>query len=170
MPYAGPTDRLQDPWAIPNPQPGRYYRWISTDPRRMSMWLRNFGDIPGYSLVQGSTVAETIALAEKLGYSASMVDASNRISYGFNCLADIPVEEHERRVREKVDEQLEKVNAAREAFHASVEGLHGVKSFEQDPEEFVDRKNFARRGPGERPFVGQAGQGASPLMRARARR
>lgn len=167
MPYGGPSDNVNDPWAIPNPDPTRHYRWISSDPRRLSLWLRSWGTVPGYSLVQGDSIDETRRLAEKLGFHASIVDTANRISFGFNVLADIPREEYERRVKEKVDEQLEKVAQTRESFHEAVDKIHGVKSFEQDPEEFEDRKKFNRRGAGERPFVGQAGRGASPFMRAR---
>ena len=167
MPYAGPSYNLMDPWGVPNPDPARRYRWIATDPRRLSLWLRSYGEVPGYSLVQGASIKDTKALAERLGLSDRLVDASNRIVYGHNVLADIPVEEYERRVSERVDEQLDKLASAKDEFHAKAEGLHGIKTFEQTPEETADRKEFHQREPGDRPFVGQAGQGTSPLLRPR---
>lgn len=168
MPYAGPTDNPMDPWGIPRPASDRQYRWLSTDPRRLSMWLRAYGDIPGYDLVQGASLEDTRKLADQLGLSRRLVDASNRIVYGHNVLAHIPLEEHHRRQREQINEQLDKITQAKDQFLADADGLHGVTPFEEHPEETQDRKQFNTREPGEAPFVGQAGVGKSPMIRRRA--
>lgn len=162
MPYQRPID---DPWSIPNPKPGRHYRWLAADPRRLSLWLRSYGDIPGYSLVQGKTKQETISKAEELGYDASWVDANNRISFGHNVLADIPVEEYHRRTKERIDEQLDKINEATNKVYELTEPVKGVEPFIEHPDETQARKEFSKRE--DRPFSGQAGRGKSPNLKSR---
>jgi hypothetical protein len=58
MPYLPPNE---DVWSIPNPEAGRHYRWLNMRPDRLGLWLRSYGNIPGYRLEQKETVAKTTA-------------------------------------------------------------------------------------------------------------
>jgi hypothetical protein len=136
-------------------------------PDRLGLWLRSYGNIPGYRLEQKETVAKTKEHAVNLGLPADMVDtALNRISYGMNVLASIPDAEYVRRMEEKLEEQLDKIDASKEQFHEKGSTLPGVRTFEEHPKETADRKGFATRT--DRPFSGQTGVGASPALRRRA--
>ena len=162
MPYVSPQ---KDPWNIPKPDSSRHYRWIASDPRRLGLWLRGFGDIPGYRLLQGKDRADTIKIAERLGFPASYVDVNNRITWGHNVLADIPREEYDRRVKERLDEQLEKIYTAQNSVSEAVDKIPGVDMFVEHPDETAMRKaNSERDG---RPFSGQSGRGTSPALKAR---
>lgn len=156
MPYSPPN---VDPFTIPTPDPTRHYRWLSDDPRRLALWLRSYGSIPGYRL-------EPRENAEKLGLSLDYVnEATGRIRYGYNVLASIPIEEYERRVRERLDEQLEKIGSAKERVHAAVDGLPGAKVIEREPEEHFDRKAHAERPSVNRTFVtGHKGTRPAPAF------
>ena len=161
MPY---VPRGQDPWLIPNPAPGRHYRYISSKPEKLGLWLRSFGDRPGYALERGATVEATKKLAVQLGLSEEQVDvALNRIGYGHNVLASIPIEEYVRRTSELSAQNAENIGAAKEAYHAAVDEIPGVTSFERSPEEHEDRKRVATRP--DRPFSGQTGVGRSPHLK-----
>ncbi len=158
-----------DPWSIPQKDPDRHYRFLSSKPERLGGWLRSWGDRPGYALVRGATVDDTKAMAVKLGLSAELVDVNlNRIMYGHNVLASIPKEEYERRMNEMAGETTDRIGAAKEAFHAAGADLPGIKTFERDPEEHADRKRIATRD--DKPFVGQAGTGKSPHLKPRRTR
>jgi len=165
MPY---IPQGEDAWAVPNPQPGRHYRYLSTKPEKLGLWLRSFGSRPGYSLERGATIEDTKKLADLLGVGAEMVDENiNRIMYGNNVLASIPMEEYIRRRKELGAIDAEKEAAAKEAFHVAGD-KPGIKTFERTEEEHIDRKRIATRG--DRPFSGQTGRGKSPHLRTRARR
>lgn len=166
MPY---IPQGQDPWLIPNPNPERHYRYLSSKPEKLGLWLRSFGDRPGYALERGATVEATKALAVELGLSEEMVDLNlNRIGYGHNVLASIPMEEYLRRQGELIGMKDEAIGAAKEEFHATVDELPGVKSFERTPDEHKDRKRVATRE--DRPISGQTGRGTSPHLRTQRRR
>ena len=153
-----------DPWFIPNPDPERHYRYISSKPEKLGQWLRSYGDRPGYSLERGATVEATKALAVKLGLSAEQVDVNlNRIAYGHNILASIPMDEYLRRQNELLNMTKDSIGASKEEFHATVDAIPGVKSFERSPEEHKDRKRVATRS--DRPISGQTGVGTSPHLR-----
>ena len=148
---------IGDPFFIPKEDPTRHYRWLSDDPRRLSLWLRSYGDVPGYEL-------EPVDNCERLGLPESYKHSlSGRIVMGHNVLASIPKEEHERRVKELLDEGLERLAAAKEEVHAKAEGLPGVRSFEEHPDATADRKAYHTRE--DRPFSGQAGRGKSPHLK-----
>lgn len=144
MPY---SPQGVDPFSIPRPDPTRHYRWLSDDPRRLALWLRQHGDHPGYQLV-------TPEEGEAIGLGADYVNlATGRIRYGFNVLASIPIEEYHRRVRERLDEQLDRQQAAREGFLASTDHIKGVDAFIREPAEHFDRKEHATRPSNNRTFV-----------------
>lgn len=152
-----------DPYFIPKKDASRHYRYVSADPRRLGGWLMSFGDIPGYTLIQGATVAETIAKAKALGLPESYVNkVDNRIQIGLNILADIPIAEHFRRVKEKIDERIESLQAAKDSFHETADRLKGVHSREFADGQAEDEKEFHTRE--DRPFSGQAGIGRSPVL------
>ena len=166
MPY---IPQGTDPWVVPNPQPGRHYRYISSKPERLSLWLRSYGDRPGYSLERGATVEDTKKIAVSLGLSEEQVDLNlNRIMYGHNVLASIPEEEYRKRTAEFAKTTNDKVGNAKEAFHAVGDDLPGITTFERTEEEHNDRKRIATRS--DRPISGQTGRGTSPHLRTRARR
>lgn len=145
MPY---QPRNADPFSIPNPDPGRHYRWLADDPKRLGLWLRSYGDCPGYRLEVGE---ETCA---RLGFETQfMLDPMKRIRYGFNVLASIPIEEWERRQRERLDEQIEKFNAPLEKFAAAVDNIPGARARFDDAETFEDKKKFNTRESNNRVFV-----------------
>lgn len=152
-----PINRIQaDPFLIPNPDSTRHYRWLSDDPRRLALWLRSLGDDPGYRLERGPTVKETVELAEKLGFNGDYVDrAKNVIRFGFNILASIPKEEHEKRIQFLLDQQGETLAQAEDSFMAEADRVRGVRAFKDDPEEVMNRKKHATRE--DRPFAGQVG-------------
>jgi len=153
-----------DPWVIPNPDPTRKYRWLDARPQKLGLWLRSHGSIPGYSLDRRETVDKTRAHAESLGLPADLVDANlNRISYGLNVLGSIPIEEYERRQAEHLDDQVEKLSAQEDAYHAKIDGIRGVRSFKEPIEETAERREFHTRS--DRPISGQTGVGPSPNMR-----
>jgi hypothetical protein len=148
-----------DPWEIPTPDPSRSYRWLSDDPKRLSLWLRSFGDVQGF-------VLEPDANCDKLGLPDSYRNrATGRITYGHNILASIPMEQHKRREAEKIEETLERIYDAKQAFHAVGDALPGVTTFEEHPDESADRKRIATRP--DRPFSGQSGRGDSPVFQPR---
>ena len=157
---------IPDPYFIPKPDPTRHYRWLSDDPKRLGMWLRSFGDVPGYRLEAGPTLADTVAIAEKLGYNDSYVDKlKNRITFGYNVLASIPIEEHDLRVRYRVEDQMEQLAAAEDQMFAKFDNIKGVRARKDAVENFQDEKRFHTRE--DRPFSGQAGSGVSPALRRR---
>ncbi len=146
-----------DPFMIPSPDPTRHYRWLSDNPRRLSMWLRSYGTVSGYAL-------EPAANCEKLGLPESYGQkATGRIVMGDNILASVPLEEFHQRQRDNIDAQLERLAAVKEEFHAQGEMLPGIRTFEEDPEQTADRKRYHTRP--DRPFSGQAGRGNSPVFK-----
>ena len=166
MPY---IPQGADPWEVTHPQPGRHYRYISSTPEKLGLWLRSFGDRPGYALERGATVKDTKELAIKLGLSAEQVDTNlNRIGYGHNVLASIPMEEYLRRRRELGEKVDTRESDAKEAFLATADELPGVTAFERSPDEHKDRKRIATRE--DRPFSGQSGVGSSPHLKPRRTR
>jgi len=149
-----------DPFLIPNPDSTRHYRWISDNPQRMAMWLRSVGDQPGYQLVQGATVPDTMKLAEKLGLSGMLVDKGrNFIRVGFNVLASIPVEEYVLRQQYLLQQGKEQLDDAKDNFLGTADAIPGVKGIIKDPEEMLDEKKVKTRT--DRPFAGQVGGSAS---------
>ena len=153
-----------DPWVIPTPEPGRKYRWISSKPEKLGQWLRSYGDRPGYALVRGKTIEDTKRKAVELGLSDEMVDLNmNRIAYGHNILASIPIEEYVLRDNELINMKNSAIGAAKENFHAVVDSIPNVTSFERTPDEHKDRKRIATRP--DRPVSGQAGVGTSPHLK-----
>lgn len=140
---SGYTPPNLDPFFIPKPDPSRSYRWISTDAKRLSQWLRSYGSIPGYELVQGKTVDETRALAKSLGLSAHDVSTTfNWISYGDLVLASIPIEEFERRRQEFADMVRADGDGMLDQYYEAAT-RKGIKPFVKEVEEIEDRKKRA---------------------------
>lgn len=161
MPWIEPG---RDPWGIPNPDTSRHYRWVSNKPERLMLWLKSYGSTPGYTLEQKATLDKTREHAIALGLPPEYVNENtNRIEYGLNTLASIPMEERDRRIKLKLDELIERRQASVDEFHAKGDELPGVRTFEEHPEQTQDRKKFATRT--ERPFSGQSGVGTSPNLR-----
>ena len=138
----------QDQLAIPNPDPARAYRWIASDIQRLTQHLRSYGKIPGYSIVNhpdGPT--QTQDIAEQLGLPKEMVNvAMNRIMWGDLVLADIPIEEMNRRTLEKLCSGKERVSNARERAESLADELPGIRVRKESPEELVAEAEFHRTG------------------------
>lgn len=164
MPY---IPQGADPWLIPTPDSSRHYRWLNSNPMRLGLWLRAFGSVPGYRLERGATIEDTKRIADTLGLSAESVDlATNRIAYGHNVLASIPIEEYARRSAAQVDEQLEKIAEVEDSAFANIDNIKGVRAFKEHPDEMKERERHAVRGmTGSRPLSGQTGVGTSPGLR-----
>jgi hypothetical protein len=167
MPYVPAST---DHWEVPNPDPARHYRWLSRTPEKLSMWLRAYGKIPGYRLERGPNLDATKQLCERLFGSEDLVNlATNRIEFGDNALASIPIEEYHRRKAERMDEALSKIESATDEYLAQTEELasKGIKTFIEPEEETASRREFHTRE--NRPVSGQTGVGRSPGLRSRTR-
>lgn len=157
-----------DAWLVSTPAPDRHYRWLSTKPEKLGLWLRSYADRPGYALERKATVEQTMELSVKLGLGAEMVDkALNRIMYGHNVLASIPMEEYILRQGELLGKSDDALSEARDEYRATLDALPGVTSFERSEEEHDDRRRIATRE--DRPVSGQAGVGTSPHLRTKPR-
>jgi hypothetical protein len=168
MPYI-PVN--SDNWEIPHPDPSRKYRWISAKPERMSLWLRSYGAIPGYRLERGTSIDATKSLCQKLFGTDDLVNLStNRIEYGYNVLASIPIEEAVRRGVERMTAVMAELNSAKDEFLAKGEELkeRGIRTFVEPEEETASRREFHTRD--DRPVSGQTGVGKSPVLRRKTRR
>ena len=168
MPYI-PVN--SDNWEIPHPDPSRKYRWLSAKPERLSLWLRAYGAIPGYSLERGADINATKALCQKLFGTEDLVNLStNRIEYGYNVLASIPIEEAVRRDAERIASMQAQLDSAEDEFLTKGEELkaRGIRTFVEPVEETASRREFHTRD--DRPVSGQTGVGKSPALRRKTRR
>jgi hypothetical protein len=163
MPY---TPQTGDLFGVPTPETGRHYRWLSTRPEKLSGWLRSFGTIPGYRLERGATLDRTKERCTALGLPVECVnEATNRIEFGFNVLASIPLEEHERRTSEKRSIERSREGQVEDSFRATIDRVPGATARIDVAEEFEARKQHAVRE--DRPFSGQSGTDDSPQFRRR---
>ena len=164
MPYV--PNRNTDVFYIPNPEPGRAYRFISSDIRRLAGHLRSYGDIPGYRIEQGNSVEETKKLCEKLGLPIEyVVAARNRIEYGDVILASIPDVEKVRRFHESLEHTRDRLDQSKDKFYGQVESTRGMKVYERDLAEHQDRKRHAERDGRDRVTVPELPRAGRPAAR-----
>ena len=144
-----------DPFRIPKKEAAWHYRWLGDDAQRLSQHLLGHADRPGYKIIQGKTVPETVKIAEKLGLPEAYVDRlKNRIVYGRCILAKIPLVEYQSRMRERTEDQQDRLRASKDDFYDTA-ARRGVRPFIKEKEEVDDRRKFATRD--DDPIVSFAG-------------
>lgn len=137
------------------PLPGKHFRWISMDAKRQRHWLMNFGDRPGYKLLQGSNPEETMKLIEEIGLSTPYFNSAlNAITFGDLILAWLPEEEYQRRREEIANETASRMDSVVDQYYEAAT-RRGIRPFVREIEEIVDRKMRAQADYGGR--VGYTG-------------
>lgn len=137
---------------IPNPEPGKSYRWLNfTNLMTFGAHMRAMGGRPGYRLAGDhcKTRDELVKYAEGLGFNEAWIDEKNRIVQGDVVLAWIPKEEQARRrdILLKRQKAVAGVSHMRETFETAIDGLKakGIRPVVREMAEHDDRKEFAER-------------------------